>query len=362
MYHRELTRLTATGWFVLGLLMVATCKLEEGITPTTNTPPVVGSDEGQPPPTAPPSDPSASPPSIISPEPGSEVSTASPTLTVGNASTASAAAPTYIFQVATDSSFSDVVARKDNVPQGGNGQTSWQVEKALETGKHFWRAFAQTGNMRLTSPIGNFTVPEIIEPEPPAPGGPGTILISDPLTNFSSVGAVNGGAFTEGGWEVRAKSNYIRYHIPTLRNGYVQWENRGLQPFNPSPDQYMLFGMWDPDRGDYRANPYRVHIQKLDENHNGPYLRLRWIANGEQHDAGNNFLDWDPTQLYQWRIQWGPAGDGNLVEVFLNGNLVISDQYGPPYEPQRHWVELGIAERVESIVGVRYSNVEIGSR
>jgi hypothetical protein len=361
----RLDRLATPNWPVLALLLVAgACALEEGTTPTSNTPPVVASDEGQPAPTAPPADPGAFPPSIVSPAPGSEVSSASPTLTVANATFSGTTTPTYTFQVADDRNFSDVVARQESVPEG-SGQTSWQVGKNLDKGRYFWRALAQTGTARLTSATADFTVPEFALPEPGEPGpptGPGTVIVSDPLTNFASVGAVNGGAFTSGGWEVRGPGNYIRYHVPTLRSGYVQWENRGLQRFNPSRDQFMLFGMWDADRGDYRANPFRVHIQKLDQNHNAPYVRLRWIANGEQHDAGHNFLDWNFTQLYRWRLQWGPSGGGNLVQVFLNGNLLISQGYGPAYGPQRHFVELGIAERAESIVGVRYLNVEIGSR
>ena len=142
----------------------------------------------------------------------------------------------------------------------------------------------------------------------------------------------------------------------------MQFDTVGLQLSNPSLDQFMLFGMWDPNRGDYRANPFRVHLQKLDSRHNGPYLRLRWIAQGEQHDEGNGFLNWDPFKVYTWRIQWGPAGARNAADVFLNGNRMITVTYSHAYNPSKHWVELGIGERAESIQGVVYSNVEIGRR
>jgi hypothetical protein len=364
MFRRQLGRLRKPDWSVLALFLTAgACALEEGSTPTSNTPPVVANDATQPGQTAPPDDPNAFPPSILSPVPGTEVKSASPTLTVSNASLAGATRTTYTFQVANDRGFSDMVTREQDVPEGDNGRTSWQVDKSLEEGRYFWRVYAKSGTTRLTSRIADFAVPALaVEPDAPIlPTGPGTVIVSDPLTNFSSVGEVNGGAFTSGGWEVQDKRNYIRYRIPTLRSGYVEWDNRGLRPFNPSPDQYMLFGMWDPSRGGFRANPFRVNIQKLDQNHNSPYLRLRWIANGEQHDVGNGFLGWDSTRVYRWRIQWGPAGSANQVNVFLNGARVMSTVYGPSYGPQQHWVELGIAERAESIVGVRYSNVEIGS-
>jgi hypothetical protein len=285
------------------------------------------------------------------------VSTSSPTLTVRNATTDDGSTPTYTFQVATDSDFDDIVAREPEVREGSGGQTSWQVGKALEARKHFWRVFADIGAKRLTSEVANFTVPAQT-----APTGGGAVLVSDPLTNFTSVGEVNGGAFTSRGWEVRAQSNYIRYRIPTVSSGYVEFSTTGLLVFNPSPDQFMLFGMWDPTRGDYRSNPFRVHIQKLDQNHNAPYVRLRWISGGEQHDEGHNFTNWNPSQVYRWRIQWGPAGAGNVVDVFVDGTVLMTASYGPSYSPGTHWVELGIAERKESIQGVTYSNVEIGTK
>jgi hypothetical protein len=39
---------------------------------------------------------------------------------------------------------------------------------------------------------------------------------------------------------------------------------------------------------------------------------------------------------------------------------VITVNYDRTYAPDVHFIELGIAERGESVVGVRYSNVRIG--
>ena len=341
---------------VLGLVILfGACGLEEGSSPTSSTS-VGGSSAG---PTAPPASPGTTPPTIVSPDGGEEVANQSPTLTIKNATTTDGP-PTYTFQVATDSSFNEIVAREKDVPEGSDGQTAWQVEKSLEAGKHFWRAYAVLGTTRFSSEIADFTVPE--EPEPSLPGGDGQVILTDSLTNGGSVGEVSGGAFTSLGWEVRAKNNFIRYEIPTLTAGYVEFDTLGLQPSNPSLHQFMLFGMWDPNRGDYRANPFRVHLQKLDPKHNGPYLRLRWISQGEQHDEGNGFLNWDASKVYTWRIQWGPDGAGNTADVFMNGNHMITVSYSRAYNPSKHYVELGIAERAESIQGVIYSNVQIGHR
>ncbi|HSF20064.1 MAG TPA: hypothetical protein VLK65_31395 [Vicinamibacteria bacterium] len=202
------------------------------------------------------------------------------------------------------------------------------------------------------------------QPPPPTPLPPqGGSFVDDPLTNGRSVGQVTGGRFVSSGWQVLNRSDFIRYVVPTLSNGFVEWDNLGLAPFNPQPDLYTLFGMWDSTKGGYRENPFRVDVRKLDTNgHNPPYVRMRFISSGEQHDVGFNFLDWDPNHAYSWRVEWGPTSLGNEARVFLDGQLVMRTAYGPRYEPQEHWIEMGVEERSESIVGIVYRNVRIGPR
>ena len=86
------------------------------------------------------------------------------------------------------------------------------------------------------------------------------------------------------------------------------------------------------------------------------------VNNGEQHDEGYNFMDWNPNQTYQWRIEWGPNGDSNQARVYLDGMVIIRADYRRTYKPSVHWVELGIQSRAESVVGAVYSNVRIGPR
>lgn len=124
----------------------------------------------------------------------------------------------------------------------------------------------------------------------------------------------------------------------------------------------MLFGMWDPSEGRYRTNPYRVHVQKLDTKHNPPFLRLRWIADGEEHDAGFNFTSWNPERVYHWRLEWGPEGDAHVVRLILEDQVIIRIDYGREYDARELFVELGIEERAESVVGAVYRHVSIGPR
>jgi hypothetical protein len=163
---------------------------------------------------------------------------------------------------------------------------------------------------------------------------------------------------------VRARNfqdRFYRYVVTPIRSGFLEWEDIGLTRRNPQSDLFSLFGIWEPTRCDYRENPYRVHVRKLDTiGHNPPYLRLRFISNGDQHDVGFDFLDWDPRRAYRFRVEWGPSGSGKEVRVLLDGRVVIRTGYGPAYRPAEHWVELSIEEWAESIVGLVYRNVVIG--
>ncbi len=177
------------------------------------------------------------------------------------------------------------------------------------------------------------------------------------------MGEVSGGIFTGAGWQVTHRGNFIRYRVRPMSSGFVEWENLNLTPFNPQRDLFTIMGMWDPSRGAYRENPFRVHIRKLDtQGHNPPYVRLRFISEGDQHDVGWDFLDWDPRHAYRWRLEWGPGGGGNEARVFLDGRQIMRTSYGPHYRPNQHWIEMGIEERAETIVGLVFRNVSIGPR
>jgi hypothetical protein len=336
------------------LLVVPACKLPEPELPTSGSPSITTTVD--PTITAGTSGTGVTAPQIVSPASGSDVDEPRPTLVVSNASASDGSAPNYAFQVATNNAFTEIVDSVNGVAQGGNGQTSWRVSERLDSGKYFWRAQATVGSS--TGPptsTANFRVQTGEAPDAPQ----GKLLISDDLIN-GSMGDVRGGRFIPQGWQVIQKSDYIRYEVPPISSGFVEWENMGLAPSNPDPNTYMLFGMWDPSKGDYRTNPFRVHVQKLDTNHNPPYIRLRWISQGQEHDEGFNFLGWNPSRVYQWRVEWGSEGSENAARVSVDGQVIIRLRYGKGYTPDTHWIELGIAARHESIIGAVYRNLRIG--
>jgi hypothetical protein len=358
--------------FVLAAIsgLAAACGLEKPELPFTGTSSLSESSGatvpsvGTPPPSSSgiPAQNGISAPSIVGPLPGNSFADSRPTLTVRNATTDDGSKLTYDFQVASDDGFRTLVAETAGEAEGGGGTTSWRIEPALSPARYYWRARgASARGPGPYSPVSDFFITTNAAPTPPS--APSAAEIVDPLTNGRSAGEVTGGRFLASGWQVRSRGDFIRYVVPTIQSGFVEWENIGLAPTNPEPDLFTLFGMWDPSKGDYRENPYRVHLRKLDtQGHNPPYLRLRFISGGDQQDEGYDFLAWNPAQVYRWRIEWGPGGGRNEARVYLDGAVVIRASYGPAYRPDTHWIEMGVEERAESIVGIVYRNVRIGRR
>jgi len=297
-------------------------------------------------------------PGIVGPNSPSPIGDNQPTLTVTNVTVSTGAAPTYTFQVATDQSFASSVAQASGIAQG-SGQTSWEVTQQLGEGLYFWRARGEaSGTTGPYSAVAQFAVLGF-------GAGPGeTVVVFDDLTNGSTLATDwDGGSFTAQGWRVNNNTDYLRYEVPTVENGYVQWQNVGLTPRGANEASHMLFGMWDPTAGGYRQNPFRVHLQKLWPNpHNPPFLRFRWISQGREEEAVSNFTNWNPAQTYTWRIDWGPSGGANIARVFLDGGEIMSLGYNRPYQPSTHYIELGVQERHESVIDAIYRNFTVVRR
>ncbi len=305
-----------------------------------------------------------------SPAVGSTVSGNDVTLTVGNA-TGGVGDPTYRFEVAVDSAFTSQLAAEEGIGQGSGGATSWRVPVPLRGGQvddtglatYYWRARASaTGETSPWSQTANLRVQEGVFLPAPSPSG---LIVADPLTNGTSVGEGEGGEFRPGGWMATNAATYIRYAIPTTPSGYVQFDVTNLREPNPRSDKRILLIMWDPTRGDYTTNPFRVHIQKMDQRTvTFDHLRLRWISRGQERNIGYSFTDWNPEQIYRFRLEWGDFSgiDTQWVRVLLDGEEIMTRNYDFHYRPATHWVELGCAPRQETLEEAIFSNVLIGTR
>lgn len=313
-----------------------------------------------------PTTPSLSAPFIQSPINGENVSDNPPTLTVSNVQ-GGEGEPTYAFQVAADSSFATPLASVEGVGQG-HVSTSWRVPEPLEGGraeggasKYYWRARAsasgETGPWSTTASFG-------IQAGVFQPTG-GDLVVYDPLTSGGSIGQVSGGVFESRGWRTTDARSFIRYHVPTITSGYVDFDVTNLREPNPHSDKRMLMIMWDPSRGGYTTNPYRVHLQKLDRRTvDFGNLRLRWISRGQERNIYHDRTNWSPSQVYNFRMEWGnfPNIDTQWIRVLLDGEEILTANYDFLYQPAPHYIELGGAPRNETLEQAVFSNVTIGRR
>ena len=297
-------------------------------------------------------------PGIVGPNAQSPVADNPPTLTVINVTVSNGTTPTYTFQVATDQAFASILRQASGIAQG-SAQTGWTPGTAFGDGAYFWRVRAVAGG--ITGPFS--AVAQFIV-SGGAGAGPGeTQVVFDALTNGMTVGERFGGTFTDQGWRVETNGDFIRYEVPAVTNGYVQWENVGLTPKGANDASHMLFGMWDPSAGAFRQNAFRVHVQKLWNNpHNPPFMRFRWISQGREHETGTNFTNWNPGQVYVFRVDWGPSGAANTARVFLDGMEIMTIGYNRTYAPNTHFIELGVGERGESVIDAIYRNFTVVRR
>jgi hypothetical protein len=189
------------------------------------------------------------------------------------------------------------------------------------------------------------------------------VVLQDPLTNGSTLAIERGGgSFTPQGWRVDNNSDFLRYEVPTIVHGYVQWQMVGMTPGGIA-DSRMFFGMWDPTAGNFRTNAFRVNLQhNYPPGNNPPWLRMRWISQGRQEDGGNDFNEWDPARIYTVRVEWKPDGDDEVAIVSVDGIEQFFVPYSHQYLPNTHWIELGIEERKESIIGLVYRNFAVVRR
>ncbi len=303
-------------------------------------------------------------PGIVTPESGSETSETKPTLTVTNVTVSDGGSASYMFQVAKDSGFTDIVAEIEGVGEDPSGQTSWKVTVNLGNGEHFWRARARASGVDGPfSQVADFDVLTAFKSNQPRDG----VLVFDPLTNGSTVGTRRGGVFTEEGWLVNARSNHIIYNLDTIEAGFIEVDIKGLAIGNIGAGARHLLIMWDPSaRSDFTTNPFRASIQKHDRTSTSTlrFLRVRWISNGKQIDAFSGFLGWKSDKTHHLRWQWGPEGDENrlFVRLFVDDMERIFFEYRQPYRPSLHRIELGAGIRFETPEGATYSNVVIGVR
>jgi hypothetical protein len=108
-------------------------------------------------------------------------------LVAQNATSSGATNPTYTFEVATDSAFAAKVQTKDNVAQGGAGQTGVALDTLASGKDYFWHVRAQGGGTTgAFSSTSRFTVVPITPPTPISPAN-GAVVGGWPTLTVANV-------------------------------------------------------------------------------------------------------------------------------------------------------------------------------
>jgi hypothetical protein len=123
------------------------------------------------------------------------------TLSAQNGVVSDSSTPTYTFEVATDSAFSNKVQTKDGVAQGSGPQTSVKLDALAESKDYYWHVRAQGGGT-----TGVFTAPLKFSIGP-------AVTINAPVVIFPLNGAQTGArpAFTINNATVQGPAGAITY-------------------------------------------------------------------------------------------------------------------------------------------------------
>jgi hypothetical protein len=217
------------------------------------------------------------------------------------------------------------------------------------------------------------------EPKPEGstvPEGAENLVVNDPLTNGTTIGAVAGGEFTPEGYRVLTNNGgYVMYATDIIRNIQVEFNAKGYIPGENSVSAKLtVLEMFDADP----YTPWNLVWRDIDS-----FLwQLRKRGAGgivtdaldlkfgcERRHVGKEFwgwrgdclagnpIEWDPNKLYRWVVT---VSEGR-TEVIRNGQLMYSVDSAVGFAPDGPLVVRigGTSYGAEGPRGVAYSNVKI---
>ena len=220
--------------------------------------------------------------------------------------------------------------------------------------------------------------------------------INEPLTNGSTNGQMQGGAWTDAGWKTLRNSDYIQWDIETCAYGRVEFDVTGLYASNvvfPNVDEngdedmhYTLFTMWDrdPDNDWFGGwsngvrqwhNPYKVfaHVFGYVVGDVWKWEKGRFRVNvgaywGGYEDDPHAFeieygpVPWEKTHVNHVRLEWGQGHMYYYIDDVLYAHADYSS-FGTEYAPPYHSMRIGSALKLKGLsmqspVEITYSNFE----
>jgi hypothetical protein len=184
----------------------------------------------------------------------------------------------------------------------------------------------------------------------------GSLVLDDPLQG-STKGVRSGGTFTEGGWKVTGQYDCIRWRVPAIPRGAVEWEVRGLNPVERRAgmeDKTEIFHLYDPTFGDsdanyvggYRDNPTKHFVRKIGAAGGATdAMELVWKIGDRHVEPDTSVLDWDPARTYRFREEWGPEGSDSVIRTYRDGALIATLSVPGPFAPAGLSVRIAASPR-----------------
>lgn len=183
---------------------------------------------------------------------------------------------------------------------------------------------------------------------PTGSDAPSGVLVAESLQNKSTVGEYRDGAFTENGILFRGVNWYLKYHIPTTPDGYIEFTAKGFvsQELHDG-DEFIgyLLSMWDSSYPfDYDRNPFIFEVFKFGYIPGRPdatdSLFLGVTSHGRFADSSHHGfykLDWEIDRSYRFRLEWS----GKQGRVYRDGVYIGSVEYYDHFTPASHTVQIG---------------------
>lgn len=182
--------------------------------------------------------------------------------------------------------------------------------------------------------------------EPSIPKPKGKIVISESLKDRNSVAQINDGTWTAEGVQLRGGDNcYIRYEIPSIPHGFIEFSARGFIPgelHGGTEYKGLLLSMWDGKAGyDYNNAAFIYELRKYGYIKGRPdasdTLWFKIKSNGEWTENHRSVLSWDREKTYKFRIEWG----GGETRVIRDGQPVAQGRYRAEFSPTEHLIQIG---------------------
>jgi len=202
------------------------------------------------------------------------------------------------------------------------------------------------------------------------------LVLDDPLQG-TTLGTRSGGAFVTGGWQVTTKDDTIYWHVPTITNGAVEFDVRGLDPNEcraGMEDKAELFHMYDYTFGNsdinyngaYRDNPFKHFIRKIGclDTAKADAMEIVWQIRPNYVEPDTSRLSWNPNKTYHFREEWEPDDQGNAVlKVYRDGVLLLTTSVAGAWNPSGHSVRIAASTRraadAGAPIGAVFSNVKV---